>query len=266
MASIPMDSGATVPSDEEIDEALEVIRKANSDLYDQAIEKWNALDAEGNREGLNNLARSIVMKAGQILRQERSAPMPKAAKAPAVPAPPREGTVSEASRRVLGFAAFWIGAPLWVSGAHYQLDGATLLANSVLELIRVDYRFPLATNAWVLLLIIFGVVFSIGERRYLPFKKIAGKERPFLRRYQFRGIDLLVVWALVNGLDLLGAYLGIAQTPKPDAWPVTILVATQWQATIVWMGIVVYIGDWLISLGWKWMGLPNPFGWLIRMK
>jgi len=78
-------------------------------------------------------------------------------------------------------------------------------------------------------------------------------------RWRFLGIGVLFVWALVNGSDLVSAYVGISQPPATDAWPVTKYMAANGWATIVWMIVVVYVGDILLFVGWRWLGLGWPW-------
>lgn len=246
------------PDDEQIDAALEVIRGIRPDLHDQAIDKWNALDKAGDSEGLDHLAVQIVQLAARLETHQQQQPniqpkaqpraqlQPKAKPAPIpVPTPPVSRTNTDLTRRVFGATSLLFGIPLWVVGAHYTLDGWTFLLNVVFDLVRSGVVLPLASGVWALLLFPIGVMYSIGERAFIPFGKIKG-------RWTFLGWGVLLVWAVVNSTDLGSTYLGIAN-PAPDSWPITQWMAATLWAKMVWIGVVTYIPEILLSFGWRWL-------------
>lgn len=245
--------------------ALEILDERRDRRADRWVERIIAAAENVRATGRSEIA----SEAATLLASLQSAPP---AAPPAVPAPshgvgvqperPAAPAHDRDARRVLGMAALLFGIAIWVPGAHYQLDGWTIITNAILDLVRSGLQLPLATGWWALLLIPFGVMYSVGERRYLPLRRRTvtnAKTRKKEQRWIFLGWGVLLVWTLVNGSDLLSAYVGISQPPADDAWPITHWMArTRW-ATIAWMIVVVYVGDILLFLGWRWVGLRWPW-------
>lgn len=236
-----------VYTNEQLDAALLTIARYDPQRAEQVAQQLDDAAEEGD-VAFTALAAQVVQIADSLARDAQPAaqPKPKAAQPKpirvAVPVPPLPA--SHGARRVLGVAALLFGVPLWVVGAHYTLDGWTLMVNVVLELVRSGIVLPLATGVWALLLVPIGVVYSIGERVFLPLRKAKG-------RWLFLGWGVLLVWLLVNGTDLGSTYLGIA-TPGPSAWPITKWMAANLWAKLTWMLVVTYVPEVLLTLGWRW--------------
>lgn len=239
----------------QIDAALDVILKHDPAYRDRLLNLLDNAARESREEDYANIGQDIITIARQMEQRAASA-QPKAqaaAKAAQKKArTPQEGVAPDVQgdiKRALGIAALVFGLCLWIPGAHYQLDGWTLIANKLLAMVRSGIELPLAQGWWALLLVPCGVLYSIGERRYLPLRKAAG-------RWRFLGLSVLAVWALVNGSDLFSAYTGIVNPPKDAGEWARWTAATPW-AAIAWTLIVVYIGDMLIVLGWRWTGMAR---------
>lgn len=244
MATIPMgNSGTSIPTDKDVQSALRKIKAHDFDQWVDLADEYDEAIAMNDVKTCDRLAVEIVGIASTLIPQAAK-PAPKVAKAPAVPVPPRN---LNNPKRVLGIAALLFGLTLWIPGAHYQLDGWTMIANKVLSMIRSGYAFPLATGWYALLLIPFGVIYSIGERMFIPLRRQGDK-------WSFLGAGVLLTWLLVNGSDLGSAWLGIANPGEGASQIALWTAATPW-ATVAWMVVVVYIGDILIALGWKWLNV-----------
>ena len=255
------------PSRPEIEAALAALDQHDHELCMAYIADLNTTDgAEQAKVARELLADVAAIQATRIPQAQRGAPVqPVAVPAPvrATNAQPRAAADAPANLgagawRIFGFASLVFGLMLWIPGAHYQLDGLTLIVNVVLDMIRIGYQFPLATGWWALLLVVCGVTYSIGERKFLPARKSKRTG------WRFLGWGVVLVWMLVNGSDMVSAYMGITQPLAADAWPITRWMAARWWATIAWMLTVVYIGDILITLGVRWMGIPIP-RWIRRL-
>jgi len=134
------------PSDEQIDAALDVINHHNPQAALAAIAQLDRAGKANDVAAFDTIARKIITVAEGLERNARAA---QSQQPVAVPAPRPRDT---GARRVLGVAALLFGIALWVPGAHYQLDGWTIIANAIFALIRSGIELPLATGAWALLL------------------------------------------------------------------------------------------------------------------
>jgi hypothetical protein len=231
------------------EDVLEVLERRKNPA---AVEQWIAKVVKASAGPRSTAA--IKAQAQTILDEADQPSAPPARQRGVVSAPKERGrdrgrdrtpVVSDgAARRIMGLAAFLFGLPLWIVGAHYTLDGWTLIINIVTDLVRLGHTLPLASGIWAALLIPVGIVYSIGERRYVPWRKVSG-------RWTYLGGGILLVWLLVNGSDLVSTYMGIA-TPPPNAWPITIWMATTLWAKLGWIVVVTYLPETLLLLGWRW--------------
>jgi hypothetical protein len=229
-----------------IDAALDIVGKADPATQERMIAD---LDTAVSDVRYTEVARAIIAHAVQLQQkaatQER--PQPKDAPRPVAQPIPRRAKpgANAAARRIFGLTALVFGLPLWAVGAHYTLDGWTFILNTVLDLLRTGVVLPLASGMGALLLVPIGIMYSIGERRYIPFGKAD-------KRWVFLGWGVLLVWGIVNGTDLASTYLGIA-SPLPDAWPLTKWMAATLWAKIAWIVVVTYLPEVLVVFGWRWL-------------
>ena len=246
--------------EERLDAALDTIKAGNPAMHQSLIA---ALDAAANEEreaDYEAIARRVIAYAADVQAKvnvaKPAAPsVQKKARGvqdKAAPVQERAPDVQGDIKRALGVAALVFGICLWTPGAHYQLDGWTHIFNTLLSMVRSGIELPLAEGWWALLLIPCGIIYSIGERRYLPFAK-AGRA---WWQWHFLGGAVLLVWVLVNGSDLLSAYTGIVNPAEEAGEWAKWAAQTRW-AALAWMLVVVYIGDMLIVLGWRWTGMKQ---------
>jgi hypothetical protein len=247
-------------TDEQINDAIAVIEDHNPRAALSVIAQLDEAATAKDADAFDHIAASAIQLAESLERdvqranRKQSQPQDTRSRFVSTSArsAPKAAPKAAPGRRVLGIAALFFGICIWVPGAHYQLDGWTLVINALLDLVRSGYVLPIATGLGSLLLFPIGIIHSVGERKYLPLWKYG-------KRWQFLGWGVLVVWALINGADLLSAYIGIIQPPAADAWPITLRMShSQWMQ-IAWMIVVVYIGDILIALGWRWLGIRLPW-------
>lgn len=246
-------------TDEEIDEALEILRQHNPRAATAIIAQ---LDEAGEAED-DDTFDAIAAKAIRLARSlqddvsddtpRRSAPAKKtrSRSRPIVRTTPRTNDAPVRSTIPPAFGVFAIAAGLllWVPGSRYALDGWTMAINVVLGLAKMDLTVPFAVGLWALLLFPLGIVYSIAEQKVLPVGKVKGQ-------LAFLGWAALIAWVLVHGSDVGATWLG-ATSPGPDAWPITQWMAGTLWASVTWSVVLTYIPEVLILAGWRWLGLPS---------
>jgi hypothetical protein len=268
------------PTDAEINAALDIIRVQNPRAALSCIAALDDAGARGDRLVFAQAALDIVALAAAVQRDQPAPPKQAPQQPQQRPAPDLIDQLLEehppdrplprldpTTRRVLGGLACLFGLALWAPGAHYTLDGWTLGANIILTMVRSEWEVPLARGPLALaLLVLFGIAYSVAERRSLPvrFWRITDpKTKQRKLRGRFLGGGVVLVWLLVNGTDLGSTYAGImASAPLcvPGAahtgatpWPITCWMVTTIWAAISWSIVVTYVGDILLFLGWRWL-------------
>lgn len=151
------------------------------------------------------------------------------------PPPRRSDALWPAGLLMLAF-----GAPLWLWGAKYSLDGWIIGLNMLLEnILHVAARIPQPSGWWMLIIIPLGILYSFVEVKVRPRW---GASWQVL-------IAMIVLFLLAHGTDLGSTFAGVTAAPAPNAWPLTRWVATNFYAASVWAVILTYLPEVLILVG-----------------
>jgi hypothetical protein len=155
-------------------------------------------------------------------------------------APKRESLVPA------GIAALMFGIPLWFVSARYSLDGWVLGINVAAKHVGLPLAIPVVTGWWSLLLIPLGLIYSLVEVKYNPFR--------YFTRSTAVGMVFLATWLFIHGTDLGSTFLS-ATTLQADAWEVSKWIAQNLVVAVLWAIFLTYLPERLIIAGIKWVGL-----------
>ncbi|HEU5013934.1 MAG TPA: hypothetical protein VFT66_15545 [Roseiflexaceae bacterium] len=159
------------------------------------------------------------------------------AEVPQQHAPPvrRNDALWPAGLLMLGF-----GAPLWVWGAKYSMDGWIIGLNMLLEnILHVAVRIPQPGGWWMLIIVPLGILYSFVEVKVRP--RWGAPWRVL--------IAMTVLFLLAHGSDLGTTFAGVTAAPGAGAWPLTTWVATHFYVAALWAIILTYLPEVLILVG-----------------
>lgn len=144
-----------------------------------------------------------------------------------------------------GIAALMFGIPLWFVSARYSLDGWVMAINVAAKHVGLPLVIPVITGWWSLLLVPLGLVYSLVEVKYNPFR--------YLKKSPAIGLVFLATWLFIHGTDLGTTFLS-ATMLHADAWEVSTWIAQHLVIAVLWSIFLTYLPERLIMAGSKWIG------------
>lgn len=131
-----------------------------------------------------------------------------------------------------------IGLPIfvgwWIMGGKYTIDGTPLLANLLLDFLRIGARVPIISDGrYYLFLVWLPLLVSIIERRNRPRRGLALSNAT---------VVVLAVWAIASLYDLGTTYIAVT-TPAPDAWLITQQLGGSRIAASIWTGMTTFLPE-----------------------
>jgi hypothetical protein len=144
-----------------------------------------------------------------------------------------------------GIAALMFGIPLWFVSARYSLDGWVMAVNVAAHHVHLPLFIQPVMGWWSLLLIPIGLIYSLVEVLYHPFKRMA-------RANRVAAAVFIIACLLLHATDVGSTALSVIN-PTADAWPISLWIAHTWYITAVWAIILTYLPERLIIAGSQWI-------------
>jgi hypothetical protein len=167
-------------------------------------------------------------------RRMRPSPARPRAEQPAAPAQEAQKAPKTQSEWALGIALLAFGGLAWLGSAKYTLIGWIVGLNTALAWLGLPLRVPPVAGWFILLAVPLGVVYSRVETR------VWRGGRGLMRSPLF-----WLGWVVIVATDVGSTYLGV-RTPPPDAWPITIQIASSgWVAFVVSLSLT-FIPEWML--------------------
>ena len=145
----------------------------------------------------------------------------------------------------VGLALLAFGAPAWVVGGRYTVEGWAIWLNRLAGWLGIPEQLA-APAGWALLgwVAALGLIYSRVEVAHRPWSRASG-------RWVLAAPLAWVAWVLVVGTDLGTTYEGLIAPPAAgaDAWRID-LAASEGAAGVA--AILLTFGpEWLILGAWK---------------